>query len=209
MDDTAEKLRRNFVGVAAVLLAMWWLKAAPPAQLAIFGVALGSIDPGRLWGLGIALLLYTGARYHFSAGRIESSGEYAADHRTRLDNRARSYIRKVYAARANEYSRSKGSKHITSPYEYLVVVGERPSNWVGFYYACVEWEHRPHEFPTDGFEPGPDFHDYMPVPFLKRCRIKLSAYLVTATYSHGAFEVLVPYALGAAALSVCVFRLAL
>ena len=207
MDDTAEKLRRNFVGVSTAVLSLWWLQAAMPSQLTFMGVPFGSINPERLWGLGVALLLYTGGRYHFSEKRSENADAYAKDHRRRLNNKARWHIRKKLAAKVTEKLRARGRDRVVSPVEFAVVIAEPAANWRGFTYASAIWDEMPDDFPDDGFEVDAEYNDYMPVNPVILSWMYSSTFLGSATFSNGAFEVLTPYLLGGAAAVLCALKI--
>jgi len=79
IDDVDDKIRRNLLVYAAVILATVWLGAPLWSMLSAIGLINSSIPETKIIVVAIAIQLYLLMRYRFSAQALRSWRRYLVE----------------------------------------------------------------------------------------------------------------------------------
>jgi hypothetical protein len=116
MDDTKDKIRRNVVACAAliILIPFWGLNTK---NFRLWGLEIqDTVSPIKVWMTITAVLLYFFLRYLFHSDTIKLNKELQAE----LTAMKRDFITPMLEADIESYVRtSKKTKYITNPESYM------------------------------------------------------------------------------------------
>lgn len=202
MDEAPDKLRRNFLFVSSLAFGFWWVGAKPSETISLFGIHLGSIDVNRLWSAAAAIIVYCWMRYHFSESRRARWADYKEDHARRVRTAVMRYLARHDADGFKERQLQKGRRSELTAEDFCVRLGDG-AGWVGNY-VSAPWQDIEfgREMPEAAFDPMSEPCSSYSIPYPTRCWLMLKTFVLTCACCEGAFEVLLPYLVGAAALVV-------